>query len=300
MAPMNSKLATQAPPSPGPLEEADLRDPARLEAKLRAVFTSPGYRPPPLPVVALRIQAVARRSDATASEIVALLETDPMLAADVLRRASSATFGGRMPPRTLRDAAMRLGVRGLGNFVMEVALLGKVFRVPGLDGPMLLVQRHSTLVASCARAVGELAGVSDPDGVRMIGLLHDIGLVASMHALGAAARGRQVDVAALAPALFDAHGAAGVTVVGLWSLPGEIAQAIAHHHEVGRGGVVDEGAACVVLGDVLAAELGAGLEALPGLDPQPREAVEAALDHLGLEPSVLVRVRDVVGQALVG
>src|ERR1035437_715688 len=67
----------------------------RVSGGLRAIFGSPGYKPPILPSVALEIHDLSCRPDIDTEKLVALLERDPMLAAHVLRVANSPIFRGR-------------------------------------------------------------------------------------------------------------------------------------------------------------------------------------------------------------
>lgn len=204
-------------------------DVQQLLTRLRAQISSPGYKPPMLPAVALQVHALSRRHDATPQSILPVLERDPMLAADVLRRASGADMAGRHPPKSLRDAAMRLGTRGLGAFVLEVALNGRIFRVPGLEEPMRELQRHSTVVAAAARAVAQHAGVDDPDAAELAGLLHDVGVAAGLHVLGGVVGNGPVPSEILAQMVLGYGAEASEIVASSWTLPPEIASAVSHH-----------------------------------------------------------------------
>lgn len=203
-------------------------DVQQLLARLRAQIASPGYKPPMLPAVALQVHALSRRPDATPQTILPVLERDPMLAADVLPRASGVDIAGRNPPKSLRDAAMRLGTRGLGGFVLEVALNGRIFRVPGLEEPMRELQRHSTVVAAAARAVAQHAGVDDPDAAELAGLLHDVGVAAGLHVLGGVVDNDAVPSEILAQMVLGYGAEAGEIVTSSWTLPSEIASAVSH------------------------------------------------------------------------
>jgi HD-like signal output (HDOD) protein len=60
-----------------------------LRERLISVFEDPGYRPPPLPSVAMELLALSGKTDARASDVVRLLEQDEMLAASVMRLVNS-------------------------------------------------------------------------------------------------------------------------------------------------------------------------------------------------------------------
>ena len=82
----------------------------QLTAALRTALASPGYRPPVLPSVALDVLALAGQGDADLTEVVALLERDPVLAGRVLALAQSAQYTRRTPVVTIKQAAVRLGL----------------------------------------------------------------------------------------------------------------------------------------------------------------------------------------------
>ena len=121
-----------------------------------ARFGSKDYRPPVLPAVAMQVHNLTRRNDTAISDVVALVRRDPLLAADVLRRAQSPMFATKVAPRTLEDAASRLGMNGLRDLVFEVALGGKVFRAKGFEEPMDALRKHCLLVAYCTQAVAQM------------------------------------------------------------------------------------------------------------------------------------------------
>lgn len=280
-----------------------------LLAQLRAQFGAPNYRPPVLPAIALQVHALTKRTEASTTEVVALVERDPMLAADVLRRAQSAQYAGRTAPETLRDAAMRLGMRGLAELVFEVALTSRVFRVKGLDGPMLLMQRHSVITAQCARAIAVRVRLPDPDAVFLGGLLHDVGLVAGLHVLAASYGGERLDLARAAAPLRDTHVEAGAIVAKLWGMSDAVRSIVEHHHAPFVVTVVDGApqgnleplAACVALGDLLATELGANVP-IGGsdIDTQSHVAIATALAAFSMTRHDLDEMRDTLGAQFVG
>ena len=74
------------------IEAGDFVDPDEVLAWLRARFGSRDYRPPVLPAVAMQVHNLTRRNDTAIADVVALVRRDPLLAADVLRRAQPAAF----------------------------------------------------------------------------------------------------------------------------------------------------------------------------------------------------------------
>jgi HD-like signal output (HDOD) protein len=270
------------------LEDVELVEPDEILRLLRQRFASPDYRPPLLPAVAVQVHGLTRRGDASIGDVVALIERDPLLAADVVRRAGSAMYAGRAaPPRSLAQAGLRLGLQGLGDLVLQVALTSRVFRVPGLDAPMAALSRHCVVVAHAARAVAMRSQVCDADAAFLAGLLHDVGDVACLHALADMFRGKPLDLELMASAIRTCSRDAGTLVLRLWGLPDHLRRSIVDHHTTTGfdypAVCADCAAACVLLGDHLASVLGAGTPLGESeIDMHSRIAVRNTLEAMQL------------------
>ena len=75
---------------------------------------------PAMPQVASRCLALLEDPGVATRKLVAVLETDPLFAAQVSRAASTAAFGGQ-PARSLEAAINRLGTNTLRMVVMEAS-----------------------------------------------------------------------------------------------------------------------------------------------------------------------------------
>jgi len=285
------------------MTDVDLVEPEQILAALRTSFTSPHYRPPMLPAVSVQVHALTRRADSTLNDVVDLIETDAMLAADVLRRAQSPLYAGRSSPRTVRDAAMRLGTKGLGELVMEVALSSRVFRVKGLEPTMAALQKHTVAAAHCARSFAAASRVCDPDVAFLCGLLHDVGVVAGLHVLADLRRGKPIDLELVVGPLRQCADEAGALIVTLWGLPAFVRQSIERHHSPlgfdADAARLDPAAACVLLGDAMCSRLGMSTP-LGGidLDLHSNAAVLATLRGIGLTVDQFTNLERRMGELL--
>lgn len=277
------------------LSTEELRDAVQADPveQLRAIFASESYRPPVLPAVALEVHALTQRPDVSLGDLVGLLERDPMLAADVLRIAQSPAFATRVPPRSLSDAVMRLGVRQVRDVVWTVALNGRVFRAPGYDAILESLQRHSTVTARIATLVAQRTSISS-EYAYLCGLLHDIGMVASLIALAERDRSKRAAPSAASPNLGQeleaVHEEAGETVARLWSLPMDVTLVIGHHHDPRIQGFCHPLAAVVCVAQTIATELGAGAALGEGVDTSEAHVVTYALSQLGMDPRAVVQI----------
>lgn len=252
-----------------------------LTTRLQRQFASPAYRPPVLPGVALEIVDLSQRPNVSFEQVVALLERDPLLAARVLSVAGSALYGGMANVVSLKQAAVRLGLKTLRDLVLEAALNMRVFRAPGYEEPMERMRRHASVTAQLARVVCRHGGV-DGEYAFVGGLLHDVGMAAALIALVDDQRNGLAPFEELAPALDGVHENASALVTKLWKLPESIQAVVgAHHHLDPRGGSHPL-VPVIVVAEQLAYELGCGMTppAWPAGASQdaPPSAPKGALD----------------------
>jgi len=257
-----------------------------LVGRVRNMLTSPGYRPPMLPGVALEVMQLSQRPSVQFGEVVTLLERDAMLAAKVLAMAQSAAFAARSPITSLYQATVRLGLNTLRNIVLEAALHLRVFRVPGYEEPMERLARHSTAVAHLAREAAARTSV-DAGFAFACGLLHDVGFAGALLALSEDRRFRYVDYGALAPALDELHEEAGGLMTRVWRLPAEMQCAVGAHHRTAPFGRPIVMNAALVVAEQLAWEAGLGLADPPeDADPSSPATPEPPLGAVDLASSV--------------
>lgn len=273
-APGRRTLTGLAVAPPPPVERDEIRD------RLARTFGAPSYQPPMLPGVALEVMELSRRPDVQFAQVVKLLERDPVLAARVLSLAQSAAFAGRSPIVSLHQAAIRLGLKVLGDVVMQAALHTKVFRVPGFEAPMERLLRHSTATAHLARLVCRRTAI-DAEYAFLCGLLNDVGFAAGLLVLAEDPALRALGFDALAPALDDAHEEAAGVLARLWKLPEQICAFVASHHGLEAGGKPSPLHAAVVVAEQLAWEAGCGLvPAPPGAGPMTTTTPEPPIDGI--------------------
>ncbi len=236
-----------------------LIDEAALKERLLDVFRAPGYQPPELPQAAQQVLQLSQDPDLDVKRLVEVLERDAMLAARVLRVASSAAFAAGGGIETLRNAVMRLGLRTLRDIVLEVAMNLRVFRCESYGGAMERLRLHSRATAHLCRLVCRYSSVAS-ELAFTCGLLHDVGIAGILLSLGDVPRGkRPPDLAVLWPAIDSAHAEAGALMAKLWQLPPELPYLLEAHHRVEIGGHLHPLAAAVCLADELAAANGYGL-----------------------------------------
>jgi putative nucleotidyltransferase with HDIG domain len=281
-------LSAVAPPAPA--AAAPTLDPDDVTACLKRTFSSPSYKPPLLPAVALEVMQLSQRPNIPFEEVVRVLSRDPVLAGRVLSLAQTAAYAGRSPIQTLPQAVVRLGLKTMRDVVLEASLHLKVFRVPGFEAPVQRLARHSVAVAHVMRAVCRRIRV-ESEFAFLVGLLHDVGFAASYLALAESPSLRGLPIEPLAPVLDAVHEEASGLLTRLWKLPEAIHQVVACHHDVMVDGKAEPLNAALIVAEQLAWEAGAGVEPPPeDADPRSLATPEPPLD--GLDVNWIARVNE--------
>jgi diguanylate cyclase (GGDEF)-like protein/putative nucleotidyltransferase with HDIG domain len=241
-------------------------------------------RLPVLSATVRRVQAIANSDDAGVADMVAALEADQGLAADLLRYANSAACTRRLRAHNIRAAVALVGRKAIAQMAVEAATFRFFQRAPGNGGRSIgQLHIHAAAVAASAQAIAERTGAGT-DVAHLGGLLHDVGklvmplafgepaldLVAEAHPAGTARARHEREC------LGVDHAVAGALVARASQVDVAIQVAIATHH----GG--DDGlqigsleTACVIVADELV-----GL----AFRPQPDgELLRLALAAVGLD-----------------
>jgi putative nucleotidyltransferase with HDIG domain len=222
----------------------------------------------PMPISARRLMQALQDEDIGAAEIASYVECDPAMAADVLRTANSAAYGG-MALVNLRAAVLRLGTATILNIV-----LGGTMRRLRIDVPMYGLGEnelwiHSVAASLAVRALQqERHALAVPDTASVAALLHDIGklvlaryLRADATAILEIAVDRHIPFVEAERSLLGCdHSEVGGALARHWGMPADIVDAVERHHQVplvDPTPVMD----AVVLGNLVAKCVAAGLGA---------------------------------------
>ncbi len=258
-------------------------------ARLFATFRSPKYAPPVLPAAAMEVHRLSRAKDVKLEQVLSALERDPLLAARVVKAASSPAFGG-LAIHSLHTAIMRIGMSNLAELVWEVALDMKVFRSKVYDAPMNAVRKHSAACAHAARAVAKLTAVP-LEYAFLCGLLHDVGAAAALHLLGedvARAGTEPLRPDLLEIVLASTHAQASQLVSNLWKLPDDMQLVLGNHHTVIVAEHVHPVAAIIAIAERLLIEDGGSFARLTqAWDRTNDRAYAMACDSLGINEQSL-------------
>jgi putative nucleotidyltransferase with HDIG domain len=95
--------------------------------------------------------------------------------------------------------------------------------------------QHSLASAACSRLLGLKLGMSQPEVLFTMGLLHDIGSLVLLRLIDKEFRGMPREQ--IMQVLMSLHTHAGAALLREWNFPIEIADAALHHHDPQIGGL---------------------------------------------------------------
>jgi len=184
-----------------------------------------------MPVVAQRLTQLTADPDFNMDTLFNLVKSDPVIAAKVMKIASSPHYGTR-PATNLRSALIRIGMRDLRKLVMAAAVIG------GKTNKFTLaLWTYSLKVASISESIAQLVRTKDLDDPFLCGLLHDFGTVIMNQVigkpyravLGVPCQASQSDHE-LENFGYD-HCDLGVMVAQQWKLFDALEHVMQHHHD---------------------------------------------------------------------
>ncbi len=192
--------------------------------------------------LALGAQQIIRltRGSSSLEELQMLIQTDPSLVAQLLRRVNSPYYHLDTEVHDLTVAARLLGFREFSNVAFTV-YLSRMFTPPMKFGTFSMagLWGHSVATAAAAQLISRVCGCAAPSDAFMAGLLHDIGLLLCckhmrrrfIQVVGAVKDNGETRHVERQAYSFD-HTQLGAHVSRTWELPEPIIDAIAHHHDV--------------------------------------------------------------------
>ncbi len=263
-------------------------DRAEVARRMINVLDDPEWRPPVLPAVATKLIEMTRRSSTSVADVTQVLSGDPTLAAQLMRRANSAAYATMIKAQTVRDAAVRVGLQGVCNLALEIALSMRIFRAEGYQATADALRRHSVATATLAGLVCRYTTMPAAEAF-LCGLLSDVGLAVGLMVLGERAKGpNRLDLSLVWPSLMEIHEQLSARMATRWNLAPETALVLANHHKLRIGGHAHPMIAVVMVSEALTERLGIPFPSPPdattvpmvSLEKQAREAIGLSDRHM--------------------
>ncbi|HOX25434.1 MAG TPA: HDOD domain-containing protein [Candidatus Krumholzibacteria bacterium] len=249
-----------------------------------------------MPATSAQLLKLLEEPDTPGADIVAVIEKDPGLTANLLKLANSAYYGLRREVASARDALVMLGSRTVLTMAFA-ASMGRLLQMPvtAYRLPRGQLWRHCLAVGLLAtRLVPGGGGAGGRNRVFTAGVVHDLGKLLLDRPLRERLEvlPQDLDADGLVRAErqllgFD-HAEAGAKLAAAWNFPTDLVDVIAGHHAPAPAGGMT---AVVRAADLIASRNGHDGGAPRVSDGQLAQAIEAA----GLDPA---RTGELVDQSL--
>lgn len=168
--------------------------------------------------------------------IVGTINEDQALSAQVLKMANSAAFSGLIRSETIKDSAVRLGLRQITNLTMAASQLAlHTSENPVVKDVMQDLWLHSQACALGCRVLAMITGHNSlADQAYMAGLLHDIGKLYILKAMEQLGQDKETGIV-LAKGLIlevfsEMHVELGCRLMDHWNIPPVYRAIVADHH----------------------------------------------------------------------
>lgn len=218
--------------------EADPQRPIRKQTVRERVIQALEHQDdvPALPATVHRLVNLLKKPHVNLDAIAEVARLDPGITAQILRVASSPSFGGQTIYQ-LRDALLMIGLDEMKRIASTISVIN-TFRHLRVKVNWDLFWLHSLLTARLTERLVNAYGAVD-GGEYLAGLLHDVGKLFLEHnflrefelVLVRAVTQRKGMYAA-ENELFDiTHAEVSAMLCNQWHLPDEVVRAVRLHHE---------------------------------------------------------------------
>ncbi len=250
---------------------------------------------PTLPASVLRVMQMIEDPFCSSSDLAKVIQADPAMAAKVLKLANSSYYGFRQKIANIPQAVTLLGFATLKNTLLAAAVFD-LFRVAGTGFDLPALWTHSVTTATAAKLLAKRAKYPQSETAFTAALMHDVGkiILARFIPQGLAEIVGVVETEHLA--MYDAekkilglsHPALGAWVLGRWSLPAPVVEAVEFHHHPTRAQNSFDLAGIVYLANILAHRSGIGYSG----DGLTREMDPVVLEYYHLNEAALADMQD--------
>jgi HD-like signal output (HDOD) protein len=213
---------------PGNLEQQSLRD--LIEEEIQSGRAVPQV----MPQVGARVREVTRKGDYTLAELTSVIQSEAALAARILRYANSAAYAGLTEITGIQQAVTRLGARMVESIAVAAATRELYKARSSEEGQaMEVLWKHSVAAGEIGRLIAQEVHYAQPEEAFLTCLLHDVGWVAIVRALGTIEqeKGEPVGQGLRQEILDSLHAECGDRLLKSWSVPEVVCEAVRFHHE---------------------------------------------------------------------
>jgi HD-like signal output (HDOD) protein len=145
-----------------------------LAENIKQQLSSGNIEVPLLPEVASRVIALSQDSESEISDLAQLVQSDPSLAAHVMRIANSAAYTPNASLVSLQQAITRLGMNLICDIAVAASISTRMFKAPGYESRINHIWKHALATALWAKEIARTCRLN-VEATFLCGLLHSIG-----------------------------------------------------------------------------------------------------------------------------
>lgn len=204
-----------------------------LVAELLAALHANEVELPTIAPIGRELRMLASRPACRVEEVLRVIERDPAVATEVLRRSNTSYYRPSTLITDLRGACLRLGNRRVLAIAQEVVVRGLF----GASGPLAPIVgdmwRNLVVTAHGARAIAAHLELDDPDEIHAAALLHDLGELVLFKLAAERLLAAGADESALrrlGPEVEAQHEEFGRRLLKAWRMPPALVELAGFHH----------------------------------------------------------------------
>lgn len=186
---------------------------------------------PAIPSVIGELRALVQRPESTLDDVVALIERDQKMTAQLMRLANTLQHSRGVPSKDIKTAVSRVGLRRV-QALAETAAANDLCPIqdPAAAGLRVKLWTYSLARALAMRGLAEAAPrrTVDPETAYLVGLFADVG--ASFLLWAAAERTPVPPIADCVTLIRDHHATVGNLVLARWGVEREMTMLARLHH----------------------------------------------------------------------
>lgn len=243
---------------------------------------------PPFPNVATKALRLLDDPEASVDKLIAVIQYDQAITANVLKLCNSAYYGLRRKVRSLREGLVLLGNAELKDIILA-STVAKFFHKEnkGYDLAMGELWKHAVATGVMAKTISDRVDDSEPPSLFTAALLHDIGKVVLSsfvdryfeQIIGLVTAGDHSFLEAESAMFGINHAELGAKITESWDFPEDIVEAIRLHHRGEEASDADRVTPIVYLANILTLSMGIGV----GRDGLSYRGKEGVMKRYGLK-----------------
>jgi HD-like signal output (HDOD) protein len=177
----------------------------------------------PLPRVCAQLAELTAQQATDAAQLSRLIQSDPVLAGEIMRVANSPALRPRAAIVSLQQAVSWLGVAEVRNIGMAVMLKGEVFVAPGHEPESEELWREAWLAGLWAKEIAR-GRRKHVESAFLAALMHRTGAALALKILSQfeAEQRTVMDARTFAELVIEFEPAFGRLLMSTWRLPGDV------------------------------------------------------------------------------